>query len=43
MKSLLALDSHISYIDTSAEICYKLHELYLDQIDVQIEKLEVSA
>ncbi len=40
---MLALDSHISYIDTCAKFCYKLQELYLDQVDVQIEKSEVSA
>jgi len=43
MKSLLALDSHISYIDTCAKFCCKLQELYLDQVNVQIEKSEVSA
>jgi hypothetical protein len=42
MKSLLALDSHISYTDTCAKFCCKLHELYLDQVDAQIEKLEIS-
>jgi hypothetical protein len=41
MKSLLALDSHISYTNTCAKFCCKLQELYLDQVDhVQIEKLE---
>jgi hypothetical protein len=34
MKSLLVLDSHISYIDTCAKFCCKLNELYLDQVDV---------
>jgi len=43
MKSLLTLDSHISYTDMCAKFCCKLHELYLDQVDVQTTKLEVLA
>jgi hypothetical protein len=42
MKSLLALNSHISYIDTCGKFCCKLQELYLGQVDVHIEKSEVS-